>query len=76
MTAQIIHEGPQINTLSKQTNYIILNPLSAGTEYSHFSCFYEHIKYHFVNVLKIKRDIKISKSLTYILSYLNNLSLT
>ena len=38
-------------------NVINLNPLVTGAAYIRFFIFYEHIKYHILNMLKIKCDI-------------------
>ena len=34
-----------------------LNPLTAGAEYIRVFIFYQHSKYHFLSMLKIKCDI-------------------
>ena len=34
-----------------------VNPLTAGAAYIRVSIFYQHIKYHFLNMVKIKCDI-------------------
>ena len=37
----------------------LLNPLTAGAAYIRVLIFYEHIKYHLLNMLKIKCDINL-----------------
>ena len=37
--------------------YFFINPLTAGAAYIRVFIFYEHIKYHVLNMLKIKCDI-------------------
>ena len=36
-----------------------LNPLTAGAAYIRVFIFYQHIKYHILNLLKIKCDINL-----------------
>ena len=36
---------------------VVFNPLTAGVAYIRFLIFYYHIKYHILNMLKIKCDI-------------------
>ena len=36
---------------------VIFNPLTAGAAYIRVFIFYQHIKYHLLNMLKIKCDI-------------------
>ena len=54
-----------------------LNPLTAGAAYIRVFIFYYHIKYHILNMLKIKCDISQQdwKRVDPILSNLNNHSL-
>ena len=40
--------------------WLIINPLTAGAAYIRVFIFYYHIKYHFLNMLKIKCDINHS----------------
>ena len=43
----------------KARDYIFYtNPWTAGAAYIRVFIFYQHIKYHFFNMLKIKCDIK------------------
>ena len=48
-----------------------VNPLTAGAAYIRIFIFYQHIKYHILNMLKIKCDINQQEELTSILSNLN-----
>ena len=48
-----------------------INPLTAGAAHIRVFIFYQHIKYHLLNMLKIKCDIN-QKELSPILSNLNN----
>ena len=52
----------------------MFNPLTAGAAYIWFFIFYQQNKYHLLNMLKIKSDIKQQglQNLTPILSHLNN----
>ena len=57
--------------------YSLFNPLTAGAAYIWVFMFYYHIKYHLVNMFKIKCDINQQylntvEQLTSILSNLNN----
>ena len=36
-----------------------INPLTAGAEYIRAFIFYYHMKYHLLNILKIKYDINL-----------------
>ena len=38
-------------------NYSVVNPLTAGAAYNRVFIFYYHIKYHILNMFKIKCDI-------------------
>ena len=51
--------------------FSLFSPLTAVSDYIRFLFSYRHIKYQLFNKLKIKRDSKISKSLTSILSNLS-----
>ena len=44
-------DNPQINP------FTAINPLTAGAEYIRVFIFYQHIKYHCLNMLTIKSDI-------------------
>ena len=50
----------------------VINPLTAGVAYIRVLFFYEHIKYHLLNMLNIKCEINEQQQLTSILSNLNN----
>ena len=45
------------NPLSGERRKTLINPLPAGAAYSRVFIFYQHIKYHLLNMLTIKCDI-------------------
>ena len=51
----IMHTAVQSQTAV--TVHLIFNPLTAGVTYIRVFIFYSHIKYHLLNMLKIKCDI-------------------
>ena len=55
-----LHRHPHPPSQWKDTSAPVLwiNPLTAGVAYIRFFIFYQHIKYHPLNMLKIKCDIK------------------
>ena len=48
---------PIISSHPQFTTNLNHNPLTAGVAYIRFLIFYQHIKYHILNMLKIKCDI-------------------
>ena len=54
LAQRIVFTGYYANMVHWST----FNPLTAGVAYIRVSIFYEHIKYHILNMLKIKCDIK------------------
>ena len=51
------------------------NPLTAGAAYIRVFIFYQHIKYHLLNMLKIKIVISISNIWKQLASILSNLNI-
>ena len=43
---------------TQKSQRLCVNPLTASAKYSRVLIFYQHIKYHLLNMLKIKCDIK------------------
>ena len=51
----------------------VFNPLTAGAAYFRVFIFYKHIKYHILNMLKMKCDID-QQDLKRVISILSNLN--
>ena len=74
MVSQCFVDDYTVNT-SVDKKGITLNPLTVGVAYIRVLIFYQEIKYHILNMLKIKYMTSTSniwKELTSILSNLNN----
>ena len=67
-----IHISNQKDLAAFPVEFTLLDHLTAGAAYIRVFILYYHIKYHLLNMLKIKWDINIWKQLTSILSNLNN----
>ena len=64
-----LQKGENLNKITLREK---VYPLTAGAAYIRVVIFYQHIKYHILNMLMIKSISKIWKELTSILSNLNN----
>ena len=52
-----IHPSTASERMTRQVLVMVVNPLTAGTEYISFYHFYYHIKHYLLNMLKIKCGI-------------------